>query len=77
MVGRWSGGLHAGQLYPDLSELGIWLWTGCASLTQNEAGGSFSAGLEAQFNRLESNHGAENGVEALWGKSCHGAHFTV
>lgn len=43
-----------GQSYPKISWTEIWLRTGCVSLAQNEAETS-AAGLEAQFNRLESN----------------------
>lgn len=42
---------------------------GCASLAQNEAVETFAAGLEAQFNRLESNRGMENRLKALWEKA--------
>lgn len=43
----------------------IWLWTACASLTRSKAVGTFSAGLEAQFERLESNCGRENEVKSV------------
>lgn len=53
-----------GQSYPKISWTEIWLRTGCVSLAQNEAETS-AAGLEAQFNRLESNRGMENGVKTV------------
>lgn len=62
---------RTGQRYPEISDAEIWLWTGCASLAQNEAVETFAAGLEAQFNRLESNRGMENGM----GGSSEGATF--
>lgn len=52
--------LHMGQSYPNISYDEMWLWTGWASLTQSE---TFSAGLEAEFNRLESNFMIENEAE--------------
>lgn len=39
----------------------VWLWIGWVSLTQNEAVQTSAAGLEAQFNELESNGRIESG----------------